>query len=58
MNFTSETPALSRAKRSTRYTLARQLSIANQRTNAYAVLDILLDAIEGYTRDLTLTNSI
>jgi hypothetical protein len=58
MTHTTESPKLSRSTRATRYTLARQLSIANQRTDTYAVLDILLDALEGYTRGLTLTNGI
>jgi hypothetical protein len=58
MEHTTQSPALARATRSTRYTLARQLSITNHRTDAYAVMDILLDALEGYTRGLTLSNAI
>ena len=60
MNITSETPALARSMRSTDYTLARQLSIADNLSGPYTVMDILLDSTYGFsfTRGVTLTNSI
>lgn len=58
MNMTSTTPALARADRSTRYTLARQLSIAGQHGSPYTVMDILLLALDGELTGAALTNSI
>jgi hypothetical protein len=56
MNTTSTTPALARAERSTRYTLARQL--AGPYGDPYTILDYLHDHIQGFTRPVKLTNSI
>jgi len=58
MNTTSTTPALARADRSTRYTLARQLSIAGQHVSPYTVMLDLLDALDGEPTVTTFTNSI